>query len=86
MKTAPDDAYEYKVCSDCLIALANDDYSGMDDAQETVTRAGLNELQSMYRSVIPDGAEYGFCNSACECCGGLPGDRFRVICFDKKGE
>jgi len=83
---ARNDAYEYEVCECCLIALANDDYSGMDDAEEKATHEGLAKLESEYRMVIPDGAEYGFRHYRCECCGALPGDRYRVLCFDKRGE
>jgi hypothetical protein len=31
---------------------------------------------------VADGAEYGFRPYRCECCDALPGDRFRVLCFD----
>ena len=83
IKPAPNDAYEYAVCSDCLIALANDDYSGMDDAQERATSEGLAALHTEYKQVIPDGAEYGFTHHRCECCESLPDNCFRVLCFDK---
>ena len=83
MKPVPDDAYEYAVCGNCLIALANDDYSGMDDNEEKATRDGLSALHQEYKMVVPDYAEYGFSHHACECCGALAGDRYRVLCFDK---
>lgn len=84
MKPTPNGAYEFEICADCLIALANDDYSGMDDDQENATRDGLAGLSNEY-DLIPDGAEYRFANRRCECCNALPGDRYRVIGF-RKGE
>jgi hypothetical protein len=84
MKPAPADAYEYSVCGNCLVALANDDYSGMDDDEAKATADGLATLHGNYSQVISDGAEYGFSHYRCECCDGLAGDRYRVICFDKK--
>lgn len=81
MKPAPDNSYEYEVCDNCFIALANDDYSGMEDDEEIATREGLSLLHAKHTHVIADGAEYGFCNTRCECCDGLPANRFRVICI-----
>ena len=86
MKPAPDDAYEYQVCDNCIIALANDDYSGMHGADALAVESGLDELHAQYKQVIPDGAEYGFSHERCECCTGLAGDRYRVLCFDKVGD
>lgn len=83
MKPAPSDAYEFAVCGDCLAAIANDDYSGMDDKQEKATKEGIDCLVKEYGHLIADGAEYGFSNHRCECCDGLPGDRYRVIALGK---
>jgi hypothetical protein len=83
MKPAPDDAFEYEACGDCLMILANDDASGMDEKQERRSREGLSILQSGYRIVAADGAEYGFCHDRCEVCDALPGDRYRIICSDR---
>jgi hypothetical protein len=81
MKPVPDNAYELKVCGDCLIAEANADYTGMDD--ETIGRVqmGLDNLHDEYKYVSADGAEYGFVHLCCECCGALPGDRYRLVAF-----
>ena len=83
MKPAPDGWFEYEVCENCLIALANDDYSGMSNEEEEATTHGLVTLSNKYEQVIADGAEYGFSVYPCECCGALPGNRFRVL---TKGE
>jgi hypothetical protein len=61
-------------CSDCTIAIANSDYSGMDDAQEQATRAGIEAI-GQYLIV---GDEMGFCHDRCVICGGLAGDRHKV--------
>lgn len=83
MKPAPGDAYEYAVCDQCLQALANDCWDNTSPLEEQCIRNGLQDLQSKYKSVVADGADYGFCWSKCECCGGLPGNRFRFICMDR---
>jgi hypothetical protein len=64
------------VCDSCACAIANDDYSGMDDAEESSVRAGLARLNQRGYAVLGD--EYGFTWRACECCGGLAGNRHTV--------
>ena len=59
------------VCDDCVQAIANDEYSGMNDAEEARVRAGLDTLGGY--GVIGD--EYGFSHRACDCCGALAGNR-----------
>lgn len=81
MKPAPEHAYEFAVCGDCLIAEANADYSGMSEERAAEVDACLEALHDEYQQVIADGAEYGFVKSNCECCGALPGDRYRLIAF-----
>ena len=84
MKPAPDDAYVFEFCDTCIVALENDDYSGMDDEQEKATRIGLAHVGQSF-DLFYDGAEFGFSTSRCDCCEGLAGDRFRVFGF-KRGE
>lgn len=61
-------------CIDCTIAIANDDYSGMDDTTEARVRAGLARLAKRGYPVIGD--EYGFTWHGCDCChDGLGGDK-----------
>jgi hypothetical protein len=71
-------------CNDCTIAIANDDYSGMDTAQEERTRQGI-EAVGEYLIV---GEECGFSWNACDVCGGLAGDRNKVgyLAEEKDGE
>lgn len=51
-------------CQDCTIAIANDDYSGMDDATEARVKAGIERLAGY--AVIGD--EVGFSWRGCDCC------------------
>ena len=54
-------------CDDCAIAIANDDYSGMDDIQAQLTRAGLHNIYA--RGLYPVvGEELGFSHSGCSIC------------------
>lgn len=82
IKPVSDGAYGYSVCGNCLIALANDDYSGMADSEARATQQGLNHLYAQHTHVVADGAELGFSWRDCECCAGLAGSRFRLICFN----
>lgn len=63
------------VCDDCVTAIVNDDYSGMDDEQEALTRAGIERI-GHYLVV---GEELGFSHHDCTVCGsGLGGNRHEV--------
>jgi hypothetical protein len=63
-----------KVCDDCTIAIANDDYSGMDDATEVKVREGIELLSKRGWPVIGDETDE-FSWDRCDCCNGLPGRR-----------
>lgn len=63
-----------RACDDCTIAIANDDYSGMNMEQVLATSAGLMRLNK--NLVIGD--ELGFEHSKCAVCGGLAGNRHQV--------
>lgn len=59
---------------DCTIAIANDDYSGMDDEIEARVKAGLDRIAKIGYPVIGD--EAGFTHQGCDCCyDGLGGDK-----------
>ncbi len=66
---------ELLACIDCTIAMANDDYSGIeDDSRVAEVKAGLDELAKRGYPVIGD--EYGFTWRGCDCCGSyLGGDK-----------
>lgn len=51
-------------CDDCTIAIANGDYTGMDESQAQQTRAGMARVG---RSLIV-GDELGFRRSGCSVC------------------
>ena len=68
------------VCTDCTMAIANDDYTGLDyhygpaesERREAEIRAGIASMGGY--PVIGD--EYGFSWRPCDCCGTeLGGDR-----------
>jgi hypothetical protein len=61
-------------CDDCTVALANNDYSGMDDAQEAATRAGIARIGQH----LIVGEDCGFSHDRCAVCGGLAGNRHDV--------
>jgi hypothetical protein len=62
-------------CSDCVIAIANDDYSGMSDIQAELTRDGIDRIG---RYLIVQ-EEYGFSWRGCDVCGvQLGGDKHVV--------
>ena len=61
-------------CDDCVQAIANDDYTGMDDQREAEVRAGIDRI-GQYLTV---GDEEGFSWQGCDVCGGLAGNRHEV--------
>jgi hypothetical protein len=78
------DVIEYDSCGDCLIAIANDDYTGMDDTTEVQVKAGIEaQLTSAAKWhnkawFAADGEDLGFSSYRCEICNALAGDRYRV--------
>lgn len=63
------------VCTDCLIVIANGDYSGMDDKREQEVKAGIARCDAL--SAGTD--EYGFSWRPCEVCHSqLGGDRHQA--------
>lgn len=79
VKPAPDDALEFEFCSNCVMGLVNDDYSGMEPHEEKYTQDGLDRLSAQYGTLTYDGAELGFTYRECECCGAGGGERYRVL-------
>jgi hypothetical protein len=70
-------------CGDCLIAIANDDYSGMSDEQEARTKAGIKRIGHY---LVP-GEEIGFTHSGCAVClDGLAGTKHQVGYLIEKKE
>ncbi len=64
-------------CQDCVIAIANDDYSGMDDKQEAKTRKGIESWGVKGYLVV--GEEVGFTHDGCDICDdNLAGDKHMV--------
>ena len=61
-------------CDDCIIAIANDDYTGMNDEQERATKHGLRRIGKW----LVVGDETGFSMRECCVCGGFAGNRHEV--------
>lgn len=76
-----------RVCVDCLMAIANDDYSGLDyyyDEAEAETRMaeikeGIWSLSEEGKYHLAVGDDEGFSWSGCDCCGSdLGGERHGI--------
>lgn len=78
MWPTPSWATQYEVCPDCLIGVANGEFP--DD--EGICEASVRKLEAEYDTVSVDGDSLGFSHQPCECCNGLPSERFRLICFN----
>ncbi len=61
-------------CSDCVQAIAYDDYTGMEYYAEVAVRAGLERIGEW----LIVGDELGFSSRSCAVCGGMAGDRHAV--------
>lgn len=65
-----------EVCDDCIVAIANADFSGMDDATEQAVKQGIQDLQKNGLYLVAGDEDFEFSQSNCDCCGGLPGRRY----------
>jgi hypothetical protein len=64
-----------QACDDCVIAIANDDYTGMSDERAAEVRAGLKRIGEF----LTVGEDEGFRWYGCRVCGSsLAGNRHRV--------
>jgi len=64
-------------CDDCTIAIANDDYTGMDDATKAQVKAGLERWSREGWLVVGD--EHGFSSQGCDICNrGWAGNKHSV--------
>ena len=75
----PDGWIALAVCQDCLIVIANDDWSGIEEEYIPAIENGLEYLYSKYEQVVADGEDLDFSPLKCDCCDGLPGDRHRFF-------
>ena len=70
-------------CDDCVQAIANDDYTGIDyySSSEAETDARIAEIKAGIEAVpgyLVVGNEYGFHWDTCDVCGCLAGNRHAV--------
>lgn len=64
-----------QACIDCVMIIANDDASGMDDATEKACREGIAAIEGY----LVVGDEVGFSWKGCDVCkNGLGGDMHEV--------
>lgn len=69
-------------CDDCCSAIANDDYTGMDDETQSRVRDGIQKAPGY----LVIGEEEGFSWRLCDICGGLAGYRHQVGYLTSKKE
>lgn len=70
---------DMKVCSDCRIGIANDDFSQLTDEDYERVRDAVHNLPA---GAALTNLEYGFQIDPCECCGSkLHGDRYEVLIY-----
>ena len=70
------------VCQDCLVALANGDFTAISDARVLAVKHGLERLGP---DAVAVGDEYGFRRSPCECCQDWHhGERYSVAVLASK--
>ena len=79
--------YDYLVCTDCLLAIANDDYTGLDYFSHSPAAAAEREreIRAGIAALAADGnltpADYSedFSRTPCECCSeDLHGERHGI--------
>jgi len=78
--------WDGEVCDDCIIAIANDDYSGMDDERDAAVRAGLERINSKYGYLVAGDETTEFTWRSCDCCGAGGGRRHRAVAMAKGKE
>jgi hypothetical protein len=63
-------------CEDCVMAIANDDYTGMSEAREAEVRDAVESKSR--RGYLVIGERTGFNHNPCAICGGYAGERHEV--------
>ena len=80
------DVLTIHACTDCMVAVANDDFTGMDLERETAVRAGIRRWNTDGFLLTPDGTELRFSGTPCEVClSPLAGDRHLLGALDHHG-
>lgn len=70
--------FEGYACKDCMIAIANNDYSGMDSEVCRSVDKSIRYLEQKYGYPII-GDNLGFMHCGCDCCGSkLHGDKYEL--------
>ena len=66
----------YYLCTDCMIAAVNDDYSGIPEENYKAVKSGIESLPPNTIILSGEGGEVGFRHTPCDCCGGPAGNRY----------
>lgn len=70
---------EIQVCGDCLIVIANNDWTGIRDEDVSRIKRGIKNLNG-HAYVGDSEKDRGFSWRGCECCNnGLGGERYHVV-------
>lgn len=67
-----------EVCDDCTIAIANADYSGMDEETAFNVKDGICGLEKNGLYLVIGDETCEFSRDICHCCGALPGRRHQA--------
>jgi len=75
---------EFRVCTDCISVIANDDTSGIDSVQEE--RHIRRSVHALGPNLCLGDIEKTetFYPFPCDCCEALPGERFHVVQLGEK--
>jgi len=66
------------VCEDCILYIANGDLPE-DDVREKRVVESVKKYDKPGQCLGYDGDYLGFQPNKCECCGGLPGERYKAV-------
>lgn len=69
---------EIMVCDDCIMVIANNDWTGIEDRDIRRVKAGIKALPN--HTCAGDSDKYeSFSWRDCDCCGALAGSRYHVV-------
>ena len=83
---------EISVCTDCIMAIANDDYTGLDYYYDEAAERRMQNIKEGIASFLPNYLVAGddsdeFSRYDCDCCGeGLAGARHQVFVLGNEEE
>lgn len=69
---------EIMVCQDCLMVIANNDWTGIDDSDIKRVKAGIEAIEG-YACPGDSEKDEDFSWRGCDCCNGLAGSRHHIV-------